>query len=200
MKRSVAFSLAVSVVLGTAASLSALVTPCAQAQAATQAAAQPSTPAAATSSAQPAYLNPQLPPEERARDLISRMTLQEKASQLVNQARAIPRLKVPAYDWWSEALHGVAVDGTTEFPEPIGLGATFDPAGIHTMAVAIGTEARVVHQQSEHNGASVIFHGLDFWAPNVNIFRDPRWGRGQETNTDPINQSRLDRKHDHCTE
>ncbi len=181
MKRSVAFSLAVSVVLGTAASLSALVTPCAQAQAATQAAAQPSTPAAATSSAQPAYLNPQLPPEERARDLISRMTLQEKASQLVNQARAIPRLKVPAYDWWSEALHGVAVDGTTEFPEPIGLGATFDPAGIHTMAVAIGTEARVVHQQSEHNGASVIFHGLDFWAPNVNIFRDPRWGRGQET-------------------
>src|SRR5580765_7002384 len=70
------------------------------------------------------YLNPKLSPEERAADLIHRMTLDEKASQLVNQARAIPRLKVPAYDWWSEALHGVAVDGTTEYPEPIGLAAT----------------------------------------------------------------------------
>ncbi|MGA7155360.1 MAG: glycoside hydrolase family 3 C-terminal domain-containing protein [Acidobacteriaceae bacterium] len=109
------------------------------------------------------------------------MTLEQKASQLVNQARAIPSLKVPAYDWWSEALHGVAVDGTTEFPEPIGLGATFDAPGIHAMAVDIGVEGRVVHQESMHDGASAIFHGLDFWAPNVNIFRDPRWGRGQET-------------------
>ncbi len=99
----------------------------------------------------------------------------------MNQARAIPSLKVPAYDWWSEALHGVAVDGTTEFPEPIGLGATFDAPGVHAMAVDIGTEGRVVHAQAEEDGASAIFHGLDFWAPNVNIFRDPRWGRGQET-------------------
>ena len=76
----------------------------------------------------PAYLDTSLPPEQRAADLVQRMTLEEKATQLVNQARAIPRLNVPAYDWWSEALHGVAVNGTTEFPEPIGLGATFDPA------------------------------------------------------------------------
>jgi beta-glucosidase len=129
----------------------------------------------------PAYLNPKLPARQRAEDLVSRMTLQEKASQLVNQARAIPRLHVPAYDWWSEALHGVAVNGTTEFPEPIGLAATFDAPAIHEMATDIGIEGRIVHAQSLHDGNSVIFHGLDFWAPNVNIFRDPRWGRGQET-------------------
>jgi beta-glucosidase len=127
------------------------------------------------------YMNPKLPATERAEDLVSRMTLQEKASQLVNQARAIPRLHVPAYDWWSEALHGVAVNGTTEFPEPIGLGATFDVPMIHEMATDIGIEGRIVHAESSHDGGSAIFHGLDFWAPNVNIFRDPRWGRGQET-------------------
>ena len=137
--------------------------------------------ALAQQTSNPPYLNPKLSPEIRARDLVSRMTLEEKASQLVNQARAIPRLKVPAYDWWSESLHGVAVDGTTEFPEPIGLGATFDVSGIHEMAIDIGTEGRVVHAKSMHDGASEIFHGLDFWAPNLNIFRDPRWGRGQET-------------------
>jgi beta-glucosidase len=109
------------------------------------------------------------------------MTLEEKASQLVNQARAIPRLKVAAYDWWSEALHGVAVDGTTEFPEPIGLGATFDAPGIHAMAVDISIEARIKHVQAERAGHSNIMEGLDFWSPNINIFRDPRWGRGQET-------------------
>ena len=93
----------------------------------------------------PAYLDPSLPAEQRAADLVHRMTLEEKASQLLNQARAIPRLNVPAYDWWSEALHGVAVNGTTEFPEPIGLAATFDPATIHEMAIAISTEARIKH-------------------------------------------------------
>ncbi|HEY6448058.1 MAG TPA: glycoside hydrolase family 3 C-terminal domain-containing protein [Acidobacteriaceae bacterium] len=140
----------------------------------------------------PPYLNPALPPEVRAKDLVSRMTLEEKASQLVNQARAIPRLKVPAYDWWSEALHGVAVDGTTEFPEPIGLAATFDAPGIHAMAVDIGTEGRIVNAQSKQDGGSAIFHGLDFWAPNVNIFRDPRWGRGQETyGEDPFLTGRM---------
>src|SRR5271166_6209178 len=91
----------------------------------------------------PPYLNPSLPIAQRVNDLISRMTLEEKASQLVNQARAIPRLQVPAYDWWSESLHGVAVNGTTEFPEPIGLAATFDPKHIHEMAVAISTEGRI---------------------------------------------------------
>jgi beta-glucosidase len=122
------------------------------------------------------------------------MTLEEKATQLVNQARAIPRLHVPAYDWWSEALHGVAVNGTTEFPEPIGLGATFDPATIHQMAVAISIEGRIKHEQAvkANGGYSKIFQGLDFWAPNINIFRDPRWGRGQETyGEDPFLTARM---------
>jgi len=141
---------------------------------------------------QAAYLNPSLPPEQRAADLVHRMTLEEKASQLVNQARAIPRLNVPAYDWWSESLHGVAVDGTTEFPEPIGLAATFDTAGIHEMAVAISTEGRIKHAQDVRAGHSNIFEGLDFWAPNINIFRDPRWGRGQETyGEDPFLTARM---------
>jgi beta-glucosidase len=138
------------------------------------------------------YLNTALSPDVRARDLVGRMTLEEKASELVNQSRAIPRLKVPAYDWWSESLHGVAVNGTTEYPEPIGLAATFDVAAIHTMATDIGIEGRVVHAQSLHDGGSSIFHGLDFWAPNVNIFRDPRWGRGQETyGEDPFLTGRM---------
>jgi beta-glucosidase len=120
------------------------------------------------------------------------MTLEEKATQLVNQARAIPRLGVPAYDWWSESLHGVAVDGTTEFPEPVGLAATFDAPAIHTMAVAISTEGRIKHAQDVRAGHSDIFEGLDFWAPNINIFRDPRWGRGQETyGEDPFLTARM---------
>jgi beta-glucosidase len=127
------------------------------------------------------YMNTKLSPQERAADLVHRMTLEEKASQLVNQARAIPRLGVPAYDWWSEALHGVLANGTTEFPEPIGLAATFDTPRIHEMATAIGIEGRIKHAQDVRAGHSNIFEGLDFWAPNVNIFRDPRWGRGQET-------------------
>jgi beta-glucosidase len=138
------------------------------------------------------YMNPKLSPEERAAELVHRMTLEEKASQLVNQARAIPRLKVPAYDWWSEALHGVVADGTTEFPEPVGLAATFDAPLIHEMATAIGIEGRIVHAASLHDGNSGFFRGLDFWAPNVNIFRDPRWGRGQETyGEDPFLSGRM---------
>jgi len=136
---------------------------------------------AAQQAPKPAYLDTSLPPEQRAADLVHRMTLEEKATQLVNQARAIPRLNVPAYDWWSESLHGVAVNGTTEFPEPIGLAATFDAAAIHQMAIVIGTEGRIKHAQDVRAGHSNIFEGLDFWAPNINIFRDPRWGRGQET-------------------
>jgi beta-glucosidase len=122
------------------------------------------------------------------------MTLEEKTSQLVNQARAIPRLHVPAYDWWSEALHGVMRDGTTEFPEPIGLAATFDTEAIHRMAAVIGTEGRIIHSKAVRasDGSSDIFHGLDFWAPNINIFRDPRWGRGQETyGEDPFLTARM---------
>ena len=139
-----------------------------------------------------AYLDTNLTPEQRATDLVRQMTLEEKATQLVNQARAIPRLNVPAYDWWSESLHGVAVNGTTEFPEPIGLAATFDPNHIHEMAVAISTEGRIKHVQAMRAGHSNIFEGLDFWAPNINIFRDPRWGRGQETyGEDPFLTARM---------
>ena len=148
--------------------------------------------AVAQDTAKPAYLDPSLPAEQRAADLVHRMTLEEKASQLVNQARAIPRLNVPAYDWWSEALHGVAVDGTTEFPEPIGLAATFDVPGINEMAVAVSIEGRIKHAQDVRAGHSDIFEGLDFWSPNINIFRDPRWGRGQETyGEDPFLTARM---------
>ena len=140
----------------------------------------------------PAYLNTALPAQQRAQDLVHRMTVEEKVTQLVNQSRAIPRLKVPAYDWWSEALHGVASNGTTEFPEPIALAAAFDTEAIHRMAIVIGTEGRIKHVQAVREGHSNIFEGLDFWAPNINIFRDPRWGRGQETyGEDPFLTARL---------
>jgi beta-glucosidase len=148
--------------------------------------------AGAQDAQKPPYLDPVLPAESRAADLVHRMTLQEKASQLVNHARAIPRLGVPAYDWWSEALHGVAVKGTTEFPEPIGLAATFDAPAIRQMAEDIGIEGRIKHEEDVRAGHSTTMEGLDFWAPNVNIFRDPRWGRGQETyGEDPFLTGRL---------
>ena len=139
------------------------------------------------------YLDPAQPVNVRVDDLVSRMTLEEKASQLVNQSRAIPRLKVPEYDWWSEALHGVARAGTaTVFPEPIGLAATFDAPLIHQMATAIGQEARAKHNQAVRAGRRDIYEGLDFWSPNINIFRDPRWGRGQETyGEDPFLTGRM---------
>ena len=140
----------------------------------------------------PAYLDTNLPAEQRAADLVHRMTLDEKATQLVNQARAISRLNIPAYDWWSESLHGVLAKGTTSFPEPIGLAATFDAPAIHEMAIVIGTEGRIYHAQKVRAGHSDIFEGLDFWAPNLNIFRDPRWGRGQETyGEDPFLTGRM---------
>ena len=140
----------------------------------------------------PAYLDSNRSAEQRAADLVSRMTLGEKVSQLVNQSRAIPRLAIPAYDWWSEALHGVASSGVTEFPQPIGLAATFDAAALREMATAIGIEGRIKHAAAARAGHSFMFEGLDFWAPNVNIFRDPRWGRGQETyGEDPYLSGRM---------
>jgi beta-glucosidase len=141
----------------------------------------------------PLYLDASQPIDVRVNDLVARMTLEEKASQLVNQSRAIPRLQVPEYDWWSEALHGVARAGTaTVFPEPIGLAATFDPPLIHQMATAIGQEARAKHNQAVRAGRRDIYEGLDFWSPNINIFRDPRWGRGQETyGEDPFLTARM---------
>src|SRR5580704_16222815 len=141
----------------------------------------------------PLYLDPSQPIDARVNDLLSRMTLEEKASQLVNQSRAIPRLQVPEYDWRSEALHGVAGAGlATVFPEPIGIAATFDTDLTHQMAAAIGTEGRAKHNKAVRAGRRDILEGLDFWAPNINIFRDPRWGRGQETyGEDPFLTSRM---------
>src|SRR5208337_5547992 len=141
----------------------------------------------------PPSLNPALPIAQRVDDLVSRLNLEEKASQLVNQARAIPRLNIPQYDWWSESLHGVINDGVTEFPEPIGLAATFDPPAIHKMGEAISIEGRIKYEQAQREKrANLFFQGLDFWAPNINIFRDPRWGRGQETyGEDPFLTGRM---------
>jgi beta-glucosidase len=148
--------------------------------------------AGAQNAPKPAYLDTALPAEQRAADLVQRMTLEEKATQLVNQARPIQRLNVPEYDWWSEALHGVATSGTTEFPEPVGLAATFDAPAIHRMAEVISTEGRIKHVQAVRAKINDFMTGLDFWAPNLNIFRDPRWGRGQETyGEDPFLTARM---------
>ena len=139
------------------------------------------------------YLDPSQPIDDRVNDLLSRMTLEEKASQLVNQSRAIPRLQIPEYDWRSEALHGIAGAGlATVFPEPIGIAATFDTSLTREMAAAIGTEGRAKHNKAVRAGRRDILEGLDFWAPNINIFRDPRWGRGQETyGEDPLLAARM---------
>jgi len=143
--------------------------------------------------ASPAYLNPSLPIEQRVDDLISRMTLQEKVLQMQHTAPAIPQLGVPSYDWWSEALHGVARSGyATVFPQAIGMAATWDQELIHQEAETIATEARAKYNQAMREGNHSIYFGLDFWSPNINIFRDPRWGRGQETyGEDPFLTARL---------
>jgi len=131
--------------------------------------------------------------EERAADLVSRMTLEEKVSQLQNDAAAIPRLGVPAYEWWNEALHGVARAGAaTVFPQAIGLSATFDVPLMTQVATAISDEARAKHHDFASHGQRRRYQGLTFWSPNINIFRDPRWGRGQETyGEDPFLTSRM---------
>lgn len=119
---------------------------------------------------------------ERARALVSKMTVEEKASQLLYNSPAIERLGIHEYNWWNESSHGVARCGTaTVFPHSIGLAATFDGVLIHDVADVISTEARVKYNQHEKHGDYDIYKGLTFWAPNINIFRDPRWGRGQET-------------------
>ncbi|TCL60857.1 beta-glucosidase [Hydrogenispora ethanolica] len=141
----------------------------------------------------PAYQNEGLSFEERARDLVSRMSLEEKVSQMVFTAPAIPRLGVPSYNWWSEGLHGVARAGTaTVFPQAIGMAATFDEDLLHQVADVIATEARAKYHQFQRKGDHGIYKGLTLWSPNVNIFRDPRWGRGHETyGEDPYLTGRL---------
>jgi beta-glucosidase len=139
------------------------------------------------------YLDPSLPLDRRVDDLVARMTLEEKVSQMMNAAPAVPRLGVPEYDWWNEALHGVAFNGVaTVFPQAIGLGATFDPRLVGRIADAISTEARAKYHEAQRRGDRARFRGLTFWSPNINIFRDPRWGRGQETyGEDPYLTGRL---------
>ena len=131
--------------------------------------------------------------EERAADLVSRMTLEEKAAQMQNNAPAIERLAVPAYDWWNEALHGVARAGAaTVFPQAIGLAATFDVPLIDEVSKTISDEARAKHHEALRRGEHGRYQGLTFWSPNINIFRDPRWGRGQETyGEDPFLTARM---------
>lgn len=131
----------------------------------------------------PVFRDPSRPIAERVQDLIGQLTLDEKIGQLTHNARPIPRLGIPTYNWWSEALHGVARNGrATVFPQAIGLGATWDPALLQRIASAIGDEARAKHHAAlRRKGGTDIYQGLTFWSPNVNIFRDPRWGRGQET-------------------
>ena len=130
----------------------------------------------------PPYKDPSLPVQKRVDDLVSRMTLEEKVSQMVSGAPAIERLGIPEYNWWNECLHGVARAGiATVFPQAIGLGATWDSDLIHTVAGAISDEARAKHHEAVRHNIRKIYYGLTFWSPNINIFRDPRWGRGQET-------------------
>ena len=121
-------------------------------------------------------------PEERAADLVSRLTLEEKASLMTYRSAAIERLGIPAYNWWNEALHGVARNGSaTVFPEPIGMAASFDDALLYEVFTSVSDEARVKHRLAIAAGESGWYQGLTFWTPNINIFRDPRWGRGMET-------------------
>ncbi len=141
----------------------------------------------------PAYLDPDRPLQARVLDLIGRMTLVEKVAQLSSTAPAIERLSVPAYDYWNESLHGVARAGrATVFPQAIGLAATFDPDLMTRIATAISDEARAKHHASVRAGYRDRYRGLTFWTPNINIFRDPRWGRGQETyGEDPFLTARM---------
>lgn len=132
--------------------------------------------------------------EDRAAALVTRLTLDEKVGQLVNVAPAIPRLGIPAYNWWTESLHGaIGAVPTTNFPEPIGLAASFDAPMLHQVAGVISTEVRALHTLGRETGhLGRIGTGLDSWSPNINIFRDPRWGRGQETyGEDPYLTARL---------
>ncbi len=159
--------------------------------------------AGSTAFGQPAggasYLDPNLTPERRAADLVSRMTLEEKIFQMQSTAPAIPRLGVPAYNWWNEALHGVVQGRATVFPQAIGLAATWDTGLMLRVADIISTEARAKYNDAlVHPGETTTAilpgrtAGLTYWSPNVNIFRDPRWGRGQETyGEDPYPAGRM---------
>ena len=139
------------------------------------------------------FLNPSLPLAQRVDGLVSQMTLREKIAQLLHAAPPIPRLKVPAYNWWNECLHGVGRAGrATVFPQGVGMAATFNAPLVQEIATAISDEARAKYTDAQHRGNTGMYAGLTFWSPNINIFRDPRWGRGQETyGEDPCLTARL---------
>jgi len=142
----------------------------------------------------PAYLDPSQPLDARISDLVGRLTLEEKGELMQNGSAGVPRIGIGRYDWWNEALHGVARAGTaTVFPQAIGMAAMWDDECLHRIAGVIGVEARAKHRQAAEEGrAGAQYWGLTFWSPNINIFRDPRWGRGQETyGEDPWLTSRL---------
>lgn len=139
------------------------------------------------------FENHKLSIEKRVNDLVSRMTLEEKVSQMMNKSPEIKRLNIPEYEWWNECLHGVARAGkATVFPQAIGLAATFDTDLIYKSAVVISDEARAKHHEALRNNDFGRYKGLTYWTPNINIFRDPRWGRGQETyGEDPYLTARM---------
>ena len=139
------------------------------------------------------YQNTSLPPEERAADLVQRLTLEEKVSLMQNNSSAVPRLGIKPYNWWNEVLHGVARNGrATVFPQAIGMGAAFNDSLLHVVFTAVSDEARAKNHIARRDSSYKIYQGLTFWTPNINIFRDPRWGRGQETyGEDPYLTSQL---------
>ena len=139
------------------------------------------------------YKNPNLSPKERAADLCSRMTLEEKAVVMLDRSKAIARLDIPEFAWWSEALHGVGRNGySTVFPSCIGMAASFDDVLIERIFTAVSDEARAKNTVQRKTGRVGKYQGLSFWTPNINIFRDPRWGRGQETyGEDPYMNTRM---------
>ena len=140
------------------------------------------------------YQNPNLSSEERAKDLISRLTISEKAALMCDESDAIPHLGIKKFNWWSEALHGLANnDSVTVFPEPIGMAASFDDALVYRVFRAASDETRAKYNEAKRRGQdNKRFLSLSVWTPNVNIFRDPRWGRGQETyGEDPYLTSRM---------
>ena len=139
------------------------------------------------------FRDPALTIEERVNDLVSRMTLKEKADQLLYTAPAVPRLGIPSYNWWNEALHGVARAGyATVFPQSITIANSWDEGLMYNVANAISDEARAKYHEFQRRGKTGIYQGLTFWSPNINIFRDPRWGRGHETyGEDPFLTGRM---------
>jgi beta-glucosidase len=141
----------------------------------------------------PIYKDPNYSMEERAKDLLSRLSIEEKISQMLYYSSAIGKLRIPEYNWWNECLHGVARAGVaTVFPQAIGMAASFDPQLLYRVASVIADEARAKHHEFARKEDRAIYKGLTFWSPNINIFRDPRWGRGQETyGEDPYLTGRL---------